>query len=205
MPVKIKPQSHDDDLDTESATEFAAAREIFKPVEAGWRAKQSSLDDLRAAAVWFRSSDAERQSGRLAWVRDSVAKAWPNGDDLPKERRIPALIADAEDAIADFRPTYTAAAEAFEVAKRRRTSAVAKALQPRQKAAAVAIAKALSDLSVALAEERACHHDLARVAPHPVSSFLPNLEMEITVGSFDDWDSLASAWRRRMRQIGVLP
>lgn len=186
----------------DGAVTFEAARSQFSALQAEREAKDLAVENLRLLVSWNAAGEAERASDRLAWIRGRIAQAWPNAK--PKEHRVNSMLRDAEDAVADFMPKFTAAAEEFEQSRRRRTAALAQGLQPRQRVAVVAMADALSALSKALAEEKAVHDELVRTAPHASSAYLPNCRMEIIIGGFDDFASLASSWRRRMRKLRIL-
>jgi hypothetical protein len=191
------------EADDDGAAAFEGVRARFKVLEAERTEKQTVLDALSALQVWNRASDAEREDYRFAWARDRVHAAWPSGH-TPKVHRIPALVQSARDDLDDFLPRFYAVAEEFEIAKRRRSGFLARALGDRQRKAVIAIHNALAALSEAMMMEAAVHAELQRTAPEPTSPFLPNCRAELTVGTYDDPQSAASQWRRRMRKIGTL-
>jgi hypothetical protein len=86
-----------------------------------------------------------------------------------------------------------------------RTSEIAISLQSRQRQAVQRIAAALEVLSRALADANDINAELERRAPLPTSRYLPFVTGELYFAALGDPNSAASAWARRMKQIGILP
>lgn len=193
------------ELDDGGAAEFAAAKATFRSVESELTARQAIIDNLKALLAWNAATDLERDADRYRWAREKVRAAWPSGQ-TPKPHKIPALLRDAEDSLQDYAAAiYGPAIAAWNIEKRRRTSALARGLQERQRRGVSLIHAGLVQISEGLAIEQACHDELARTAPESTSPFLPNAVVEIGgIGSLDAHQSSASAWRRRLRQIGLL-
>jgi hypothetical protein len=185
-----------------SAPTFEEARAAFLAAKAEWHAVNAADEALRVLNTWRSTSEVDRESDRFAWCRAKMDEHWPAGRPQPFAWRIPNLVAAAQEAIELAHSKWFAAQQAWEHARTKETSRVAKSLQPRQRAAVRKIADAAEKLSEAMAEERALHDELARTSPIGISSYLPPCSPRIA--GLEDYRGELSAWRKRIRNLGIL-
>jgi hypothetical protein len=168
-------------------------------------ALKAERETLSAVAIWHGASPEDRESDRMAWCRDRVKAAYPDGV-LPRPHRLAAMIEDLEDQESRLTAAWTAADKTYSHSEQKQTSARAQELAKRQPAIVERIADALSQLSKAFADEEKLHVELQATSPVGQSLFLPHIvNPELgSIGRFGQWWSAAEAWRRRMVQIGYL-
>ena len=150
------------------------------------------------AAGVSEAGDPERTRWAKAYAKDyaEIARRRPE--------RLAAEIRDAQDELESLLPFHAAAFEKYERALSRQTAEVAIALQPKQKILVKRIAGLLEQLSSAIAEARELQAELTRRAPLPTSAHLPCVTTEISNMSLGRYDTAASRWVARMKQIGIL-
>jgi hypothetical protein len=181
-------------------TDYSVEQQKFAAARKRWMNLLSEHQNLQAATIWYRLSEADRQSDRLSWCRQLIEAVYPEG--VPRVRRLPSLLDHVQERMEAEQPAWIAACEAWSAACIRETARIARSLQPRQRTAVRKIAGAVEGLSAAMAEERAVRKELAEKAPLPSSSELPDLSMGF--GGLEAWDSPFSAWGRKVRQLGIL-
>ena len=193
--LKTKPKAETD------APDFEAARERFDKATEKYEALQAAVENTRAALYMSNTADSARASIAPS-VRERAQSAYPRG--LPRRAKLIRQAEDAADALEDATPAFQVERELYAAAARRETARIAQELQPRHRATVQKIAQALEDLSRALEAEAEVRAELAREAPEAISAFLPNCSAFLQFGSLVDWNTPASQWARKMREIGIL-
>jgi hypothetical protein len=186
---------------TDTLTEFEAIAAKRDQAQAEWQAAEAKQAGYKAAMLWHRASDAEREGERFDHVRKTIAKVF--GGNPPAERRIPKLAEEVNEQLEELRPKWIKAQQEWQEACRRETSRIAISLQPQHRAAVKRLAAAVEELSRAIEQERAVHPELRKKAPLETSAYLPNCAPPIG-GGLDNPVSPLSEWARRLRKIGLL-
>lgn len=183
------------------APDFETAKARFEKASAEFDAKREAVENTKSALYWSKTSDGDRASIAPA-IRERVARAYPNG--VPRRAKLVRQAEDAAEALEDATPGFEVERELYAAAARRETAKIAQELQPRHRTAVQAIAKALEALSLAMAEETDIRVELAREAPEGKSAYLPNCSAYLSFGSLADWNSPASQWARKMRELKII-
>ncbi len=193
LATKTKPKA-------ESAVpDFQTAKARWAEVDAKHREMIERLEGMKLAVSFAKSGIAKRTPQTLRDQADPYMKLATGRPD-----KMASQYNDLVEDIADFTPKLQVERELWQTACRGETGRIARDLQPRHRAAVKRIAKAMEALSLAMADEMDIHAELARTAPEPSSAYLPNCVAELTIGTLADWNSPASHWARRMREIRIL-
>jgi hypothetical protein len=193
--VKKKP----DDQTPVTNPSFEDSKRAIADARATWEAVTAEAAALRALRS-LNASSGDEDPSRTKVVRALVAKHF--GANPPASWRLPELILEADERVTLAQPAWLAAEDEWRKACSRETSRVAVTLQPRQRAAVRKIAAAVEALSLAMAEERAVHVELARTAPNPTSAYLPACSPRLS--GVEQYGGELFAWRARVLEIGIL-
>ena len=181
----------------DSVADLEAADAAFRTVADKRREVEQRIISMKTAlAISRRPSDSARVPEELQ-EKASVYAA----DAARRPAKIENAIADAEFELARVNKEYMAAAEAWELARRRRTSEIAVQLQPQHQRALMAVVAAVEALSKAIAAERGVRNELReRGAPYRSSPFLPNFVDDLLIGELGEHGSPASKFAGRIRE-----
>jgi hypothetical protein len=183
---------------------YADVREAWLQAKANFKAFQQRLDDLRFAENFEHARSVSHDDSRVDAAKARLKAAFPEGP--PRQRQLPELIRQAENAVDDARPGYELAADRYEVARHAESERIGLELQPTYLAAIKSIAEALDVLNDALAAEDSVRAEFAVTAPQPSSALLPDLSAELhSACRLDRWNSAAAKWARHLTELGFLP
>src|SRR5262245_36572764 len=119
-------------IETESE-EFRAAKATYISARSAWDALEKRLAGIKAARAWYEATLEERQSDRFDWCRRAITAAF--GDlGPPPPGRLNELQIQTHKEMEIAHPIWIEAGLAYEQARKRETTRVAKSLLPRQRA-----------------------------------------------------------------------
>lgn len=181
--------------------EWLSAKSDFDSLVAARDGLIERIENIRLALSLARNtSDRARVPADLL-LRAEPFEAQAASDPAGLQRRL----AETEADLAKIAQRIgNGAHEAYERARRREGSRIALELQLQHRAAVGAMAAALEQLSQAIEAEREVHEAFAAVSPTASSAYLPNVGVELGVGSLGDCDSPAWRWRKRIHELGIL-
>jgi hypothetical protein len=187
-----------------AATAYATAAAAYDDARAEHRRLIAAREGAQAALQLLLNPLAERERP-LATLLHERAEAHLAGRDL-KERHLRREIEDLEDWIAAHTTVLATARQEFEAARDMEAAAIARQLQPAHRAAVNRLAQALEAVSQAIEAERAVRAELTTtgLAPTGCPVILPDCTAELSLGTFAEYSSRLSEWRRRMVYFQVL-
>jgi hypothetical protein len=181
---------------------FEEARARWRAAEASFREVLASAEGWRAVALLDRPETADDAVGDHGQVlRDRAERVLQGQPARPRSLR--RKLEEVEDAPEEARVRLTVEAAAWERARDAEALRVAQTLRPRHQAAVRQLAACVEALSKATLAERAVREEFQAAGLAPLGSvLLPDCSSGL-LGTLDDFDSTASAWGRRMLQIGA--
>jgi hypothetical protein len=192
--LAVKPDPPAPDV----AAEYAAAETAWREINAKLRELRIELERRRLAQHFAQYAEvAERSKDLAATVADLITAT--QRSPLKAASDIEALEFD----FAVLRPQYTAAHEAYTVARNAMATQLAMSFRERHLDATKQIVAAIDALSVALQVERDIRAEFSAVSPEPTSIHLPDVSRDLSQMDLSRWDSVASVWARRVRNFGV--
>jgi hypothetical protein len=178
---------------------FDQARARWRAASARRRALLAQLDGCRAALDLALNPRGDKEAPASLVIAETVRR-FLDGRTL-STRQLERELERLEDEVAAGAAEHHAEAEAWRGALSAEAARKVAELTPRHRAAVLKIAKAVEALSVAVEAERAVRRELAESELGAHAS-LPDGSHEF--GSLHDYNSLLSAWSRRVRTLGLI-
>lgn len=192
--MAAKPKTIDDEVEAAQLA-LSAARGRLSEL-AGQKAAIETALAIHAGRMSHEHGDddadvvrARREAG-LAIVRSGR-----------RPTRLQADLEDLTDAIIEARTAVSEAKDAYDAARSRATTQLARDLQPRHREIVSEIAALLDELGRLSVEEVEIRQQVATMSgDHPL---IPRAAIDV-LGLSTDWNSPLSQWFRRMRERGLL-
>ena len=175
---------------------FVDAQARWKNARVALRTAEQNIVTLQAAMTFEGLSREERQSDRMADLREKLAAIFPEG--LPSRRKIEARLHEEHDVLEKCRSDYQLIRDEYEIERRNEALRVAQALQPEHMQALREIAVALEIVSELASKELRIRERFAATSPEQSSCLLPETDLRFV--RLDRWDSPASRWARSIEK-----
>lgn len=186
----------------ELSAEFLAEQQAYREVRAEHRRLLAEAEGARAVKVLDGLSRADREQRSVKHLVDKSA-AYLDGRTLTA-RELARALEQTDEAVVAHEPAVDAAKRRFGQARDAEIVRLAQLLQPEHRAAVVQLARALEVASAAIEAERAVRGKLDALGIGSAPALLPDTSAELCLGTFEEWNSRISEWRRKYHVLGVL-
>ncbi len=202
--VKAKPDPPVDALQRDelsASPEFLAAKAQWSATRSAMRTKTARLEELQTALALAAAPTPLPDRAKHVWdAVDPIVLAKVRRN----PRRVELELQELSDEIREVQEEYFATHEAFEAAKTSEAARIAEQFQPQHAGAIADLAHAVEALSAAIANEREIRRSFVKVSPDPVNQ-LTDWSSDFEEVDLTRWDSTAAVWKRRLRQVGLIP
>ena len=188
--------------DLELSADFLAEQKSYRGVREEHRRLQTEAEGARAVATLDGMSRADREQRQVAHLNQKAA-AFLAGRTLTA-RELARALETTDEAVVTHEPTVEAAKHRFYRARDAEILRLAHLLKPDHRAAVLQLARALEVVSAAIEAERAVRAKLTAAGIGDAPAVLPDTSAELGLGTFDEWNSRLSEWRRKYHVLGVL-
>lgn len=204
--MRLRAATTEDDAEPieglELSAEYRAEASAYAKVRAHYRELQADAAGALAVATLGKLAREDRDHIHTAQLHEKAERFLAGRSLTPRE--LDQAIERTDEEVVAHGPIIAAAKDRFGAARERELVRLANRLLPAHRAAVVQLAHALSAMSHAIETERAVRARLEAFGIGPAPAILPDCSTELNIGTFDQYSSRASEWRRKMFITGVL-